>query len=91
MFMNVATGTGTLVHELNPRADRPRLPHGAKLVQRGARESLRALLPAYYREFRDHAGQDPNGLKSLVKLIAPQRLDEFEQQWKAWVLQLRFR
>lgn len=47
------------------------------------------LLTGYYRRFRDGSGQDPNGLKSLEAVIAPQALDEFEKRWRQWVLELR--
>lgn len=47
------------------------------------------LLRAYYRQFREGAKDDPTGMGTLERLIAPQRLEEFEQQWKQWVLQLK--
>ena len=47
-------------------------------------------LRAYYRQFRDHAADDPTGLLTLEKLIAPQDLPQFEHDWRAWVLGLRF-
>ena len=48
------------------------------------------LLRNYYKEFRDNAKDDPTGIKSLEKVIAPQKLDAFEKQWRAWVLRLRY-
>lgn len=48
-------------------------------------------LREYYRHFRDHAPDDPTGLGTLEKLIQPQDLAQFEQEWRAWVLGLRFR
>lgn len=48
------------------------------------------LLETYYHRFRDHAGDDPTGLRTLEAVIAPQKLDEFEQQWQQWVMGLRF-
>lgn len=154
MFMNVATGTGTLVHELTHALIAPdfpsvpawfneglaslyeqcsltpgtitghenwRLPGLQKAVRgktlRPLKELMedpdfyrhdlvglnyaearylmfylqeRKLLRAYYREFRDHAADDPTGLESLKKIIAPQPLDDFEAKWRAWVLTLQF-
>jgi hypothetical protein len=153
MLMNVATGTGTLVHELTHALIAPdfpdvpgwfneglaslyeqcslsgtitgyvnwRLPGLQKAIRADTLRPLKELiedskfyrrdlvglnyaqarylmlylqdkkmLPLYYRQFRDHAGEDPTGLKTLEKLVAPQSLDDFEKQWRAWVLQLRF-
>jgi hypothetical protein len=47
------------------------------------------LLRDYYHRFRDHAGEDPSGLATLTQLISPQPLEDFESEWKAWVLRLR--
>ncbi|HEY2589491.1 MAG TPA: hypothetical protein VGI81_27340 [Tepidisphaeraceae bacterium] len=154
MFMNVSTGTGTLVHELTHALIAPdfptvpdwfneglaslyeqcsisgdtitglpnwRLPDLQKAIRadqlRPLKEMIedphfyrrdlvginyaqarylmfylqqKQLLRAYYRRFRDHARDDPTGLQSLVAVIAPQTLDEFEKQWRAAVLELRF-
>jgi hypothetical protein len=49
------------------------------------------LLQKYYEQFRDHVKEDPTGLESLKKTIEPQSLDEFEKQWRAWVMTLEFR
>lgn len=154
MFMNVATGTGTLVHELTHALIAPdfpkvpswfneglaslyeqcslsgdtitglpnwRLPALQKAIRADELRPLRELiqdpdfyrrdlvginyaearylmfylqqkklLRAYYRRFRDNAASDPTGLKSLEQVIAPQTLDDFEKQWRAAVLELRF-
>lgn len=154
MLMNVATGTGTLVHELTHALIAPDFPNVpgwfneglASLYEQcslgpetitghenwrlpGLQNAIRAgtlrplaeliedpefyrrdlvgpnyaearylmfylqekhLLREYYKQFRDHAADDPSGLKTLEKLIAPQDLDEFEKQWRTWVLELRF-
>ena len=154
MLMNVATGTGTLVHELTHALIAPdfagvpawfneglaslyeqcslgnntirglanwRLPGLQKAIRAGKlrplaeliqdpdfyREDLvginyaqarylmfylqeKDLLQSYYRQFRDHARDDPTGLKSLRDLIAPQDLNDFEREWRQWVLGLRF-
>ena len=50
----------------------------------------KGLLPRYYREFRDGHRADPTGLATLKKLIAPQPLEQFDKEWRAWVLTLRF-
>ena len=153
MVMNVATGTGTLVHELTHaliEPDFPRVPswfneglaslyeqcaldgdsiHGLvnwrlPALQQAIRENkLRSieqlvgddnfyredlvglnyaqaryllfylqekhLLREFYRGFRDHAGNDPMGLKTLQQIISPQTLDQFERDWGEWVLNQR--
>jgi hypothetical protein len=48
------------------------------------------LLRSYYREFRDHAREDPTGVKSLEAVIAPQTLDAFEKEWRAWTRRPRY-
>ena len=50
----------------------------------------KGLLSDYYAKFRDAAKEDPNGLKTLEALVAPQSLEAFEKDWRAWVLTLRF-
>jgi hypothetical protein len=47
-------------------------------------------LPRFYKDFRGTREEDPTGLKHLNRAIAPQSLDEFEHDWKTWVLELRF-
>lgn len=153
MLMNVATGTGTLVHELTHALIAPdfpdvpdwfneglaslyeqssigqdtiiglpnwRLPALQKAIRDDKLRSLsdlitkddfrgqqmgmnyaqarylmldlqeKHLLQRYYIAFRDHAKDDPHGIKSLEKIIAPQSLDAFEKDWRKWVLTLRF-
>ena len=51
----------------------------------------KSLLQRYYQRFRDHAKDDPTGLESLKEVIAPQSLEDFEQQWRKWVMGLEFR
>jgi hypothetical protein len=48
------------------------------------------LLTVYYARFRDNAKEDPQGLKALEAVIAPQGLEAFEKDWRKWVLSLRF-
>lgn len=154
MFMNVSTGTGTLVHELTHALIAPdfpavpnwfneglaslyeqcsisgntitglpnwRLPALQKAIRANELRPLKEmiedpdfyrrdlvginyaearylmfwlqqkrLLRDFYRRFREHAQEDPTGLKSLEAVIAPQTLDDFERQWRAAVLELRF-
>jgi hypothetical protein len=47
-------------------------------------------LRRYYAEFRAHAKDDPTGLASLKRVIAPQSLEDFEKDWRKWVMGLRF-
>jgi hypothetical protein len=155
MFMNVATGTGTLVHELTHALIAPdfpsvpswfneglaslyeqcsisgdtitghenwRLPNLQKAIREKTLRPLKELiedpsfyghelvginyaqarylmlylqqkqlLQAYYRRFRSQARDDPAGLKSLEQTIAPQALEQFEKEWRDWVLTLQFR
>src|SRR3954454_22701593 len=46
------------------------------------------LLQKYYRDFRAAAKDDPTGIKTLKALIAPKTLEDFERDWRAWVLSL---
>lgn len=48
------------------------------------------LLQRYYQRCRDRISDDPTGLQSLRDIIAPRELDDFEQAWRDWVLELRF-
>jgi hypothetical protein len=50
----------------------------------------KGLLAKYYASFRDHKGEDSDGLETLKQIIAPQELPSFEKEWRAWVLTLRF-
>jgi hypothetical protein len=50
----------------------------------------KGLLQRYYTQFRDHAGDDPTGLKSLKAVIGPQSIEAFEKDWRKWVLTLQF-
>jgi hypothetical protein len=44
----------------------------------------------YYTRFRDSVADDPTGLATLKKVIAPRELDVFEKDWRGWVMTLRF-
>lgn len=50
----------------------------------------RKQLPAYYKSFRDNFEDDPTGIDTLKKLIAPQSLEDFDREWQKWVLTLKF-
>ncbi len=50
----------------------------------------KGLLKQYYTSFRDGSKDDPTGLETLKKLVAPRKLEDFEKEWRAWVLTLRF-
>jgi hypothetical protein len=47
-------------------------------------------LAAFYKDLRAHHADDPTGLETLKKTITPQSMREFEIDWQAWVLKLRF-
>jgi hypothetical protein len=47
-------------------------------------------LPGYYKNFRDNSERDPRGLKALGSVVAPKSIEQFEQEWRKWVMGLRF-
>lgn len=47
-------------------------------------------LTTYYKAFRDGREKDPTGVETLKTLIAPKSLEEFEKDWRAWVLTLKY-
>ncbi len=47
-------------------------------------------LTTYYKAFRDGHEKDPTGLATLKTLIAPKSLEDFEKEWRAWVLTLKY-
>ena len=47
------------------------------------------LLVRFYRDFRDHVAADPTGLHALERIVAPRTLDDFEKEWRQWVLKLK--
>jgi hypothetical protein len=51
----------------------------------------KGLLVKYYQTFRDGVKEDGMGLASLKEVIAPRSLEEFEREWRAWVMTLNFR
>lgn len=50
----------------------------------------RKQLPDYYKSFRDNVADDPTGVETLKKLVAPQSLEDFDKDWQKWVLTLKF-
>ena len=50
----------------------------------------KGMLPEYYRRFRAGAEDDPQGLKTLLSLIDPKELGQYEKDWRKWVMTLRF-
>ena len=49
----------------------------------------RGLLQTYYHNFRDHFADDPTGLQSLKDLLSPKTMEQFDQQWQRWVMELQ--
>ncbi len=49
----------------------------------------KGLLKKFYAGFRDNHKDDPTGIETLKKLVAPQSLEAFEKDWRKWVLSLR--
>jgi hypothetical protein len=47
-------------------------------------------LPDFYKRLRANHDDDPTGEATLRNLLAPQSLEAFEKEWRAWVLTLRF-
>ena len=47
-------------------------------------------LPGFYANFRLNRDDDPSGLKQLKEAIAPQSIEQFEKDWRKWVMGLRF-
>ena len=47
-------------------------------------------LAPLYKDFRATHDEDPTGLKQLRRIIGPQSIEQFEKDWRKWVLSLRF-
>ena len=154
MVMNLATGTGTLVHELVHaliRSDFPvvpswfnegmgslfeqcrfggendirgltnwRLPALQNAIREGKLRPLeemiedpafygpnqglnyaqaryvllylqeKGLLEGYYKAFRGSVEDDPTGLITLKKVLNVRKLNDFDAEWRQWVLSLHF-
>ena len=50
----------------------------------------RDLLRKFYRQFRADAATDPTGYNTLVALLDNPDMPQFQTDWQAWVLKLRF-
>jgi hypothetical protein len=50
----------------------------------------KGLLKRFYAAARDGAKQDPSCRAALEMVIAPKKVPEFEREWRAWVMTLRF-
>ena len=48
------------------------------------------LLRRFYREFRAGAAKDPSGYATLKKVLGREDMDEFEHEWRRFVLALRY-
>jgi len=51
----------------------------------------KGLLQKYYIAFRSAHKDDPTGLQTLKKIVAPQKWDDFENDWRKWVMTLKVR
>lgn len=50
----------------------------------------RELLRSYYRDFVARRASDPGGYQTLVSLLGDPPMAQFQKQWEAYVLALRF-
>lgn len=48
------------------------------------------LLVRFYKDFHDHAAEDPTGFTALKRVLATADMDAFKKGWEAWVLGLAF-
>lgn len=48
------------------------------------------LLETFYRRFRANRETDPTGYQTLQEVLGRPDMDEFQKQWEAFVLKLRF-
>ena len=48
----------------------------------------KGLLKKYYRAFRENVDDDPTGLETLKEVIGRKTLEQFEEEWRKWVLTL---
>lgn len=51
----------------------------------------KGLLRKYYQRFRANRKQDPTGYKTLQAVLGRKDLDQFQVEWEAWILGLRYR
>ena len=48
------------------------------------------LLKSYYHNFRKNADDDPTGYKTLQQVLGRTDIDNFQEEWEAYVSKLRF-
>jgi hypothetical protein len=48
------------------------------------------LLIKFFHTFRDNVEQDPTGYETLQNVLGRTNMDDFQKQWEAYVLKLRF-
>ena len=48
------------------------------------------LLVTYYREFVEHAAEDPTGYQTLQRVLGTEDMKTFQDTWEAYVMALRF-
>jgi len=51
----------------------------------------RGLLKKYYRQFHANRENDPTGYETLQEVLGRRDMAEFQREWEAFVLKLRFR
>ncbi len=50
----------------------------------------KGLLRTYYREFVEHASEDPTGYQTLQRVLGAEDMAAFQTTWEAYVMALRF-
>jgi hypothetical protein len=48
------------------------------------------LLEKFYHAFRANSGRDPSGYRTLQQVLGRDDMAAFQNEWEAWVLELRF-
>lgn len=51
----------------------------------------KGLLVDYYHKFRERVATDPTGYHTLVEVLGNPNMDQFNKDWQAYVMKLRFR
>jgi hypothetical protein len=50
----------------------------------------KGLLDAFYKRFMETRKADPSGYKALMETLGNPDMAQFQQEWEAFVLKLRF-
>jgi len=50
----------------------------------------KGLLQRYYREFVANSEDDPTGYATLQRVLGVRNMEQFQKEWEAWVLTLRY-